>query len=117
MLCTLCTDQGRPDDGLAHLDALEERRGEEEWDLFRIRFPLMAACDRVGEAIERAQAHPEGGASYAAPHIAGLLAGDGRTEEAVAVLLPHAPANGCELAGYLIDLGRVEEAVAVPHRP
>ncbi|MET7897173.1 tetratricopeptide repeat protein [Streptomyces mirabilis] len=113
VLCTLCTDAGRPEDGLAHLDALKARRGEEEWDLFWIRLPLLAACDRVDEAIERARAHPEGGTSYAAPHIAKLLAGVGRTEEAVAVLRPHACANSHELAGYLIDLGRVEEAVAV----
>ncbi|MGW0876607.1 tetratricopeptide repeat protein [Streptomyces sp. NPDC002740] len=116
VLCTLYTDQGRPEDGLAYLDALKERRGEEEWDLFWIRLPLMAACDRVDEAIERAQAHPEGGTSYAARHIAELLAGAGRTEEAVAVLRPHAPSNSHDLAGYLIDLGRIGEAVAVLHQ-
>lgn len=113
VLCTLYADQGRPEDGLACLDALKERRGEEEWDLFWIRLPLMAVCGRVDEAIERARAHPEGGTSYAAPHIAELLAGAGCTEEAVAVLRPHAPANSHDLARYLIDLGRVEEAVAV----
>ncbi|MEV0495786.1 tetratricopeptide repeat protein [Streptomyces atratus] len=116
VLCTLYTDQGRPEDGLACLDALKERRGEEEWDLFWIRLPLMAACDRVNEALERARAHPEGGTSYAAPHIAELLAGAGRTEEAIAALRPHAPANSHNLAGYLIDLGRIEEAVAVLHQ-
>ncbi|WP_192582696.1 tetratricopeptide repeat protein [Streptomyces triticiradicis] len=116
VLCALCADAGRPEDGLAFLDAIEERRGEEEWDLFWIRLPLLAACDRVDEAIERARAHPEGGTSYAAPHIAELLAGAGRTEEAVEVLRPHASANRHELAGYLIDLGRVEEAVTVLRR-
>lgn len=35
----------------------------------------------------------------------------------MAVLAPHAPANGHELAGYLIDLGRVEDALAVLQRP
>ncbi|MGW3460320.1 tetratricopeptide repeat protein [Streptomyces olivaceoviridis] len=53
VLCTLCTDQGRPEDGLAYLDALKERWGEEEWDLFWLRPPLMAACDRVDEALAR----------------------------------------------------------------
>ncbi|MFG2331691.1 tetratricopeptide repeat protein [Streptomyces sp. NPDC048604] len=123
VLCTLYTDQGRPEDGLAHLDALAAARGgEEEWDLFWIRLPLMAACDRISEALESARAHPEGATWYAAPHIAELLAGAGRTEEAVAVLRPHSPANSHDLAGYLMDLGRIEEAVAVlqqdkPPRP
>ncbi|MFF8913339.1 tetratricopeptide repeat protein [Streptomyces sp. NPDC015032] len=114
VLCTLYTNQGRPEDGLAHLDALATARGgEETWDLFWIRLPLMAACDRINEALEHAQAHPGGTPWYAAPHIAELLAGAGRTEEAVAVLRPHAPANSHDLAGYLIDLGRIEEAVTV----
>ncbi|MFD4370595.1 hypothetical protein [Streptomyces sp. NPDC058486] len=112
ILSSLYLDQGRAEDGLAHLDALKERRGEEEWDLFWIRLPLLAACGQTEEALNRAQAHPEGGTSYAAPHIAELLAGAGRTEEAVAMLRRHAPANSHALAGYLIDLGRTEEAVA-----
>ncbi|MFF3956460.1 tetratricopeptide repeat protein [Streptomyces sp. NPDC001890] len=117
MLCTLYTNQGRPQDGLAYLDALAAARGgQEEWDLFWIRLPLMAACGRIHEALEDARAHPEGATQYAAPHIAELLAGAGRTEEAVAVLRPHAPANSHDLAKYLIDLGRAEEAVTVLHQ-
>ncbi|MFG2873864.1 tetratricopeptide repeat protein [Streptomyces sp. NPDC048337] len=116
-LSELYLDQGRPEDGLAHLDALATARGgEEEWDLFWIRLPLMSACGRVDEAIELARAHPEGGTWYAAPHIAELLAGAGRVEGAVAVLRPHAPTNSHELAEYLIELGRIEEAVAVLHQ-
>ncbi|MGY3206291.1 tetratricopeptide repeat protein [Streptomyces sp. TE5632] len=116
-LSDLYLDQSRPEDGLAHLDALAAARGgEDDWDLFWIRLPLTAACDQVDEAIERARAHPEGGTSYAAPHIAELLASAGRTEEAVAVLRPHSPANSHDLAGYLIDLGRIKEAVAVLHQ-
>ncbi|MFF4763799.1 tetratricopeptide repeat protein [Streptomyces sp. NPDC001292] len=111
---TLCVDQNRPEDGLAHLDALAARRGgEEEWDLFWMRLPLMAACGRVDEAVERARAHPEGSTSYAAPHIAELLAAAGRIEEAIAVLEQHSPANRHDLAGHLIGLGRVEDALAV----
>ncbi|MGW4290728.1 hypothetical protein ACWEIK_27785 [Streptomyces sp. NPDC004673] len=114
---TLCLDQNRPEDGLAHLDALAARRGgEEEWDLFWIRLPLMAACGRVDEALERARAHPEGCTAYAAPYIAGLLAAAGRTEEAVAVLEEHAPANSHDLAAHLINLGRVEDALTVLHQ-
>ncbi|MGW0509084.1 hypothetical protein ACWD1W_07420 [Streptomyces olivaceoviridis] len=116
VLCALCTDQGRPEDGLAYLDALKERRGEEEWELFQLRLPLMAACDRVEEALQQARAHPEGDTSYAARHIAELLAGAGRTGEAVTVLRPHAPANSHELAAYLIDLGRLDEAIAALHQ-
>ncbi|WP_326756728.1 hypothetical protein OIE73_38865 [Streptomyces hirsutus] len=116
MLCTLYTDQGRPQDGLAYLDALKTRRGEEEWELFWIRLSLMAACDRVDEAVEQARTHPEGDTRYAVSHVARLLAGDGRLEEAVAALKLHSPANSHDLAGYLIDLGRVEQAVAVLHQ-
>ncbi|MFD7694610.1 tetratricopeptide repeat protein [Streptomyces sp. NPDC059805] len=117
VLSDLCLDQRRPEDGLAHLDAFAAARGgKEDWDLLRIRLLLTAACDRVDEAIERARIHPEGGTSYAAAHIAELLAGTGRTEEAVEVLRPHSPANSHDLAGYLIDLGRIEEAVAVLHQ-
>ncbi|TXS47747.1 tetratricopeptide repeat protein [Streptomyces sp. t39] len=114
VLSQLYLAEGRPADGLAHLDALAAaRRGEEEWELYRIRLPLIAARDGVDEAIARARSHPGGGTSSAAPHIADLLAGAGRTEEAVAVLAEHASANSHDLAGYLIDLGRVEEALAV----
>ena len=112
--CNLCLDQGRPEDGLAHLDALAAARGgEEDWDLYWIRLPLIAARDGVDEAIVRARSHPEGGTSYAAPHIAELLAGAGRIEEAVAVLEQHAPANSNDLAGHLIELGRVNDAVVL----
>ncbi|MFJ5725192.1 tetratricopeptide repeat protein [Streptomyces sp. NPDC093149] len=116
-LSDLCLDQGRPEVGLAHLDALAAARGgEEEWDLYWIRLPLIAARDGVDEAIAQARSHPEGATSYAAPHIAELLAGAGRTEEAVTVLEQHASANSHDLAGYLIDLGRVEDALAVLQR-
>ncbi|MET9541023.1 hypothetical protein ABZY16_26525 [Streptomyces sp. NPDC006553] len=119
VLCTLYADQGRPQDGLAYLDALKARRGHEEWELFWIRLPLMAACDRVDEAVEEAMAHPEGDTSHTVSHVARLLAGAGRLEEAAATLARHSPANSHELAGYLIDLGRVEQAVEVlqQHRP
>lgn len=113
-LSELCLEEGRPEDGLAHLEALAAARGGEvEWDLYWIRLPLIAARDGVDEAIAQGRSHPEGATSYAAPHIAELLAGAGRTEEAVAVLEQHAPGNRHELAGYLIDLGRVEDALAV----
>ncbi|MGW7327176.1 tetratricopeptide repeat protein [Streptomyces sp. NPDC054840] len=117
-LSALCLDQGRPEVGLAHLDALAAGCGrEEEWDLFRIRLPLIAARDGVDEAVAQARSHPEGAKWYAAPHIAELLAGAGRTEEAVAALEQHASANRHGLAAYLIDLGRIEDALAVLHRP
>ena len=113
-LSDLYLDQGRPNDGLAHLDTLAAARGgEENWDLFRIRLPLIAARDGVDEAVAQARSHPEGSTSYAVPRIAELLAGAGRTEEAVAVLEQHAPANSHDLAGHLIDLGRVKDAVAL----
>ncbi len=117
VLSGLYLDQGRPEDGLAHLDALAATRGgEEDWDLYWMRLPLTAARDGVDKTIAQARSHPKGMTPYAAPHIAELLAGAGRTEEAVAVLRPHALANRHDLAGYLIDLGRIEEAVAVLHQ-
>ncbi|MFE6855660.1 hypothetical protein ACFVDH_33320 [Streptomyces sp. NPDC057674] len=117
VLSGLYLDQGRPDEGLAHLDALAATRGgEEDWDLYWIRLPLLAARDGVDEAIAQARSHPEGMTAYAAPHIAELLGSAGRTEEAVAVLRPHALANRHDLAGYLIDLGRIEQAMAVLHQ-
>ncbi|ARF74435.1 hypothetical protein B7C62_21010 [Kitasatospora albolonga] len=119
-LSELCLDQGRPADGLAHLDALDARRGgETEWELYWMRLPLIAACHGVDAAVERARAHPEGTSWYAAEHIARLLAGAGRTGEAVTVLQQHDRRIGHDLSGYLIDLGRVEEALAIlslPHR-
>ncbi|WP_217240901.1 lipopolysaccharide assembly protein LapB [Streptomyces sp. AC555_RSS877] len=116
-LSDLCLDRGRPGDGLAHLDALDAARGgEEDWDLYWIRLPLIAARDGVDEAITQVRSHPDGATSYAAPHIAELLAGAGRTEEAIAVLEQHAHANSHDLAGYLIDVDRVEDALAVLQR-
>ncbi|MFI6029569.1 hypothetical protein [Amycolatopsis magusensis] len=113
-LCTLYTGQGRAQDGLAYLDTLKARRdGEEEWDFFRMRLQLMADCGLLDEAIEQARVHPEGNTSYAAWTISDLLAETGRTEEAVAVLEAHAPANSVALAGHLITLGRIKDAVAI----
>ncbi|MFC9285838.1 hypothetical protein [Streptomyces sp. NPDC057052] len=113
VLCTLYADQGRPQDALAWLDDLKARRGKEEWELFRIRLPLMAACGRVDEAVELTRAHPEGTTSYAAEHVARLLADAGRTEDAVIVLEQHAPAHAGTLAGCLLDLGRIKDALAL----
>ncbi|WP_257234786.1 hypothetical protein [Streptomyces sp. JV178] len=76
----------------------------------------MAACGRVDEAVEQARTHSEGDTWYAVSHVARLLAGDGRLEEAVTALSPHPTANSHDLAEYLIDLGRVEQAVAVLHQ-
>ncbi|MFH9736860.1 tetratricopeptide repeat protein [Streptomyces roseolus] len=113
-LSELCLDQGRPAGGLAHLDALAAQRGgEDAWELFWMRLPLIAACSGVDAAVERARAHPEGTTWYAAEHMANLLADAGRTEEAVTVLQKHDRGNSHDLAGYLVDLGRVEEALAV----
>ncbi|MEU4063757.1 hypothetical protein AB0F25_15210 [Streptomyces wedmorensis] len=111
-LCTLYADHGRAQDGLAYLDALKARRGgEEEWDFFRLRLRLMADCDLLDQAIERARTHAQGDTSYAARTISGLLAKTGRVEEAVAVLEPHTFANRSSLADHLIELGRVKHAV------
>ncbi|MDL4772937.1 MULTISPECIES: hypothetical protein [Thermomonosporaceae] len=73
----LLADRGHPEDGLAYLDTLKERRGKEVWEFFRMRLPLMVACGRPEEAIELSMAHPEGGTWYTAWAIAELLADAG----------------------------------------
>ncbi|MFJ8017064.1 tetratricopeptide repeat protein [Streptomyces sp. NPDC096339] len=114
MLCTLYADQGRARDALAYLDSRGARRdGGDEWDLFRVRLRLMAGCGLLDEAIGQARLHPEGDGPYVAWTISELLAEAGRTEEAVAVLEPHAPVNRDALGGHLIELGRVKEALAL----
>ncbi|MFC8495163.1 hypothetical protein ACFUJU_31125 [Streptomyces sp. NPDC057235] len=114
ILADLCLAQNNPEDGLAHLDALAAtRHGEERWDLYRIRLPLIAAHDGVDEAVTQARTHPESTTWYAASHIAELLADAGRVEEAVTVLEQHASTSSHELASYLIDLGRVQDALAL----
>jgi len=116
-LCDLYTGQGRPQDGLDYLDTLKARRGEEEWELFRFRPGLMAACGRREEAIELIRAHPEGDTSYGAEAISELLADAGRVHEAAALLEAKASSDSSVLAWHLIDLGRVKDAVEVLQRP
>ncbi|MEW2161248.1 hypothetical protein AB0950_39585 [Streptomyces sp. NPDC007189] len=117
-LCTLYADHGRAHDGLAYLDALKARHdGEEEWDFFSMRLPLMADCGLLDEAIEQARAHSEGDTWYAASSISDLLAEAGRTEESAAVLEQHLPFNSSLLARRLIDLGRIKDAVRVLQEP
>jgi tetratricopeptide (TPR) repeat protein len=113
MLCTLYADQERAHEGLAYLDAFASRRGEEEWEFFRIRLKLLVASGQRDEAIELTQAHCEGDTWYAAAAIGEMLAEAGRIEEAVAILAQHASTNSSVLAWHLIGLGRVHDAVAI----
>ncbi|MEU7281582.1 hypothetical protein AB0A69_22820 [Streptomyces sp. NPDC045431] len=117
VLCGLFAAAGRAEEGLAYLDALKDRRGREEWELFRLRGPLMAACGRLDEAVEEARAHPEGASPYAVQSLAGLLAGAGRPEEAVALLDADRLNHRRVLGPLLVELGRVEEAVALLRAP
>ncbi|GLW69706.1 hypothetical protein Kpho02_20050 [Kitasatospora phosalacinea] len=113
-LCTLYAEHGRAREALAYLDARRERRGgEEDWDSFRVRLPLMVDCGLRDEAIEQARAHPEGDTWYAAWSLSQLLAEAGRSEEAVALLERHPGSHPTVLAHHLLDLGRVEDAVRV----
>ncbi|MFI8387909.1 hypothetical protein [Streptomyces sp. NPDC085540] len=99
---------------MAHLEALDAQRGgEDEWELYWMCLPLIAACKGVDEGIRQARAHPEGSTWYVAEEIAHLLASVGRAEEAVAVFQQHDRSNSHDLAGYLIDLNRVEEALTI----
>ncbi|ROR35799.1 hypothetical protein [Kitasatospora cineracea] len=119
VLAELCLEQGLPAEGLAHLDALAARRGgEEEWELYRIRLPLLAARDGVDTALRQARAHPEADTPHAACDLARLLAGAARTDEVVALLGRHAVPrwHTTTLAGHLIDLDRVPDALALLQR-
>ncbi|MEW1639075.1 tetratricopeptide repeat protein [Streptomyces sp. NPDC093801] len=116
-LCRLFAAEGRAEEGLAHLDALAERRGKEEWELLRLRGPLLAACGRLDEAVRQAGAHPEGGSPYAVEDLARLLADHGRREEAVALLDTDRVEHGRTLGPILVDLGRIDEAVALLRTP
>ncbi|MFJ8004070.1 tetratricopeptide repeat protein [Streptomyces fagopyri] len=58
-LSDLCLAQGRPEADLAHLDVIAAARGgEEDWELYWIRLPLIAARDGIDEAIAQARSHP-----------------------------------------------------------
>ncbi|MFE6834144.1 hypothetical protein ACFVFI_04775 [Streptomyces sp. NPDC057705] len=117
LLCGLFAAEGRAEEGLAHLDALKARRGKEEWELFQLRGPLLAACGRLDEAVQEALAHPEGGTWYAVEALADLLAGAGRPEDAVALLEEDRLEHQRALGPLLVELGRVEEAVALLRTP
>lgn len=117
VLCELYAAQGRAEEGLAHLDDVKSRHGQEEWEIFRLRAGLLAACGRLDEAVEGVRAHPEGATPYAAEDLARLLAGAGRTREALALLDPDLPDHGGAVAELLVNLGRIDEAVAVLRRP
>ncbi|RPE38651.1 hypothetical protein EDD90_1571 [Streptomyces sp. Ag109_O5-1] len=116
-LCTLYVDQGRVEEGLAHLDDRRTRLGCEEVEFFRLRSKLLVACGRREQAIEEAQVRPERDTWYEAQILAGLLSDAGRPQEAVALLDPAIPANRSVLAGHLMTAGRVEDAVALVHQP
>ncbi|MFJ8162146.1 tetratricopeptide repeat protein [Streptomyces sp. NPDC096136] len=117
LLCRLFAAGGRAEEGLAHLDALKARRGKEEWELFRLRGPLLAACGRLDEAVRQAGAHPEGRSPYAVEELARLLADHGRREEAVALLDTDRVQHGRTLGPLLVDLGRIEEAITLLRTP
>ncbi|MEV0134890.1 hypothetical protein AB0H83_41355 [Dactylosporangium sp. NPDC050688] len=116
LLCTQYAEQGRAADGLTFLDELKADRGEEDWEFFRLRLPLLAALGRLEEAVELARSHPEGDSWYGLLTLAALLADAGRTEEAVELLAQDERGHGYDLSTYLLDLGRVADAIAVLQR-
>ncbi|MFB7255236.1 tetratricopeptide repeat protein [Streptomyces nojiriensis] len=116
-LCKLFTVEGRAEEGIAHLDALKARRGREEWELSRLRGPLMAACGRLDDAVAEALAHPEGASPYALESLAHLLIDAGRPEGAAALLDTDRLDHRRTLGPLLVELGRVEEAVTLLRTP
>ncbi|MEU0554446.1 hypothetical protein [Dactylosporangium sp. NPDC006015] len=117
-VCGYHTDRGRPDEALAHLDRLKTRAGGEDWQYVGLRLHLMAACGLLDEAVDLARTDPpEGEPWFAVMMVAAILAGAGRTEEALAVLERDAPDLVRDRAGLLIELGRVKEAVALLQAP
>ncbi|MGW0188963.1 tetratricopeptide repeat protein [Streptomyces sp. NPDC003362] len=120
-LCTLYIEQGRAEDGLAHLDGLKARVGGESDDeaseFFRLRTKLLVACGRREQAIEEARARPGSDGWYETQNLARLLSDAGRPEEAVAVLDPAVPANRKALAAHLMAAGRIEDSLALFREP
>ncbi|MFG2480403.1 tetratricopeptide repeat protein [Streptomyces fagopyri] len=117
LLCGLFAAEGRAEDGLAHLDALKARRGKEEWELFRLRGPLLAALGQLDQAVEEARTHPEGGSPYAVTSLARLLTNAGRPHEAAGLLDAGRLDHRRTLGPLLLELGRVAEAVALLRKP
>ncbi|MEU2395629.1 hypothetical protein [Streptomyces sp. NPDC007369] len=116
-LCTLYADQGRADEGLAHLDELMAGTGTAgAWEVYRQRPRLLLACGRAEEAIEATRAHPEGRTPYAVEYLAHLLTEAGHPDRAVDLLASATAVDREELAVPLLRLGRVQEAVALLQR-
>ncbi|WP_329099543.1 hypothetical protein [Streptomyces sp. NBC_01439] len=95
--------------------SLKARPGGEEWELSRLRGPLLAASGRLDDAL--ALAHPEGASPYAKKDLAHLLIDAGRPEEAVTLLETDRLDHRRTLGPLLVELGRVAEAVTLLRTP
>ncbi|WP_198676993.1 tetratricopeptide repeat protein [Streptomyces atratus] len=89
-LSDLCVDQGRPEDGLAHLDALAAARGgEEEWDLYTAaadrRPRRRRRSDRTGPLPSRGR-HLVRGAAHRRAARLGSHFGAGRPSSRIALV-------------------------------
>ncbi|WP_043173768.1 tetratricopeptide repeat protein [Streptomyces sp. NRRL B-24484] len=116
-LFRLYADHGRAEEGLTHLDALEPRLGSEDVEPLRLRLGLLVAAGHVDRAVGAARAHPASGSGYGASHVAGLLAGAGRPEAAVAYLEQCRSVIPADLARHLVEVGRIGDALAALRRP
>ncbi|MGW3075111.1 tetratricopeptide repeat protein [Kitasatospora sp. NPDC001132] len=116
-LCTLYIDQQRVEEGLAYLDGVLARVGSPEWEYFRLRPRLLAACGRRDQAIEEVRAHPDADSPFVVKALAEMIAEAGRLEEAVELLDPARAWHRQALAVLLMKLGRIDEAVAVFRLP
>jgi thioredoxin-like negative regulator of GroEL len=115
----LMAASGRADEALAVLDDLADGPLGMSWEMFERRLGLLAASGRLEQAVEELREHPHRTEWYAAWRLAALLVANGRDEEALATLesSPDHSLSADLHAELLIGQGRVEEAVAMMRRP
>jgi len=92
--------------------------GSMSWELFERRLGLLAAGGRIGQAVDELRAHPHAGEWYAAWSLAALLDADGRQQEALEALesSPDHSLRADLHARLLVGQGRIDEAVAMMRR-
>jgi len=115
MLLELLTSQGRAAEAARYIDDLAVRLGGMTEELFLLRARALADSGQREQAIAALRSQPQASDWLVREELAGLLAGDGRADEAIDVLRQPdgTRRKSFQLAKLLIQAGRIEEAVAV----